>query len=242
MTPPPTLPELIATIQQDSPSDDPLDLLATASTTVAELSNTGDTVLDHYVLNARSQGRSWAEISSVLGVSKQAAHKRFSPSKQGDVSVTFNLGDLSRFTDRARRTVAAAQQIAGSWGHNYVGTEHLLVAQYTEPDAIAAKVLADHGVTREQVEQKVHEVTPPGDPITDGRHLMFTPRSHKVLEDALREALTLGHNYIGTEHLLLGLLASDGLAAKALHDLGLSAKEAKADIIAALSKFQKPRD
>src|SRR5690606_8892231 len=134
MTPAPSLHELIATVQQDSPSDDPLDLLATASTTVTSLSTVGDAVLDHFVAGARAQGRSWTEISSVLGVSKQAAHKRFSASRSGEVTFTLNAGNFSRFTDRARKVVAAATEVAKAWGHPYVGTEHLLAAQFTQPE------------------------------------------------------------------------------------------------------------
>jgi hypothetical protein len=245
MTPAPSLHELIATVQQDSPSDDPLDLLATASTTVTSLSTVGDAVLDHFVAGARAQGRSWTEISSVLGVSKQAAHKRFSGPKD-DFSITFNADDFQRFTDRARNTVSAAQQLALGWGHNYIGTEHLLVAQFTEPRSIAAKVLDDHGITRATVEAKVLEQTPAGEPLS-GLQVPFTPRAKQGLKGALTAALELGHNYIGTEHLLLGLYApgaGDGLAGKILTDLGLTAEQAKEAVVAALSSItqQKAKD
>jgi len=240
MTPAPSLHELIATVQQDSPSDDPLDLLATASTTVTSLSTVGDSVLDHFVAGARSQGRSWAEISSALGVSKQAAHKRFSPPKQDDVVLSMNVADFSRFTDRARRTVAAATEIAKSWGHNYVGTEHLLAAQFTEPQAVAARVLDQHSLTKDVVERAIQAVIPTKDPITDESHPPFTPRAKGVLAGALREALLLGHNYIGTEHLLLGLYHQpEGVAAKVLVEDGLTAEQAKADVVAILASLTK---
>jgi hypothetical protein len=240
MTPAPSLHELIATVQQDSPTDDPLDLLATASTTVASLSNVSDAVLDHFVMGARSQGRSWAEISSVLGVSKQAAHKRFSAPKADDLTFTFETADFSRFTDRARLTLAAAQQIAMGWGHAYVGTEHLLTALYTQPEGIAARVLADHGVTREAVEGQILGIIPAGEAITDRSHVPFTPRAKSVLKHALTEALSLGHNYIGTEHQLLGIYGEgEGVGAKVLTELGLTAPQAKADIVKHLQAFMK---
>jgi hypothetical protein len=241
MTPAPALNELITTVQHDCPTDDPLDLLATASTTVTELSTVGDAVLDHFVAGARRAGRSWSEISGILGVSKQAAHKRFSAPRAEGVTVTLKAGNFSRFTDRARRTVVAAVEIAKSWGHNYVGTEHVLAAQFTEPQGIAARVLAARGVTREAVEATVFEFTPRGEPIEGDGHLTFTPRTQKALEEALREALELGHNYLGTEHQLLGILAvGDGLAARVLADLGVTLPEVRADVVAALETLVMP--
>jgi hypothetical protein len=241
MTPAPSLHELIATVQQDSPTDDPLDLLATASTTVTSLSTVGDAVLDHFVAGARGQGRSWADISSVLGVSKQAAHKRFAPPKQDDeVVLSLNVADFSRFTDRARRTVAAATETAKGWGHTFVGTEHLLAAQFTEPQAVAARVLDKHGLTRDLVERAIHAIVPTKDPVTDDSRPPFTPRAKGVLAGALREALLLGHNYIGTEHLLLGLYHQpEGVGAKVLIDGGLPPDQAKADVVEILSALMK---
>jgi hypothetical protein len=242
MTPAPSLHELITAVQQDSPTDDPLDLLATASTTVTSLSTVGDAVLDHFVAGARSQGRSWAEISSVLGVSKQAAHKRFAPTtaETDMLSLSVNVADFSRFTDRARRTVAAAPEIAKGWGHNFVGTEHLLAAQFSEPQAVAARVLDQHGLSKDVVERAIQAIVPTKDPVTDESRPPFTPRAKGVLAGALREALTLGHNYIGTEHLLLGLYHQpEGVAAKVLIDGGLTAGQAKADVVAILATLMK---
>jgi len=242
MTPAPSLHELISTVQQDSPTDNPLDLLATASTTVTSLSTVGDAVLDHFVAGARSQGRSWAEISSVLGVSKQAAHKRFAPTtaETDMLSISVNAAGFSRFTDRARQVVAAAPEIAKSWGHNFVGTEHLLAAQFSEPQAVAARVLDRHGLTKDVVERAIHAVVPTKEPVTDKNRPPFTPRAKGVLGGALQEALSLGHNYIGTEHLLLGLYhQGEGVAAKVLTDAGLTLEQAKADVIEILTTLMK---
>ncbi|HZI37104.1 MAG TPA: hypothetical protein VFF24_02265, partial [Acidimicrobiia bacterium] len=116
MTPAPTLQGLIETVEADAASADPLDLLATASSTVAQLAEVGDAVLGHFVDRCRRNGHSWTEISGALGVTKQAAHKRFS----------FTAPTLERFTERARRAVDAAAVAARDLRHNFVGTEHLL--------------------------------------------------------------------------------------------------------------------
>jgi hypothetical protein len=236
MTPAPSLHELIVTVQQDSPTDDALDLLATASTTVSSLSTVGDAVLDHFVAGARRQGRSWTEISSVLGVSKQAAHKKFSAAQLARQLFAAGPKNFERFTDRARRTVAAAIEAAQGLGHPYIGTEHMLLGQFAEPDAVAAKVLAAHGITSETVRERIVAVTPAGTPLTDTERPPFTPRAGDVFVKALTEALNLGHNYIGTEHLLLGLYGDEqSLAYKVLTESGLSADEARAEIVDALS-------
>src|SRR6266550_1738741 len=128
MTPAPGLQELIETVERDAPGQDLLDLLATASATVSQLEEAGDALLGHYVDRCRGHGHSWSEISTALGVTKQAAHKRFS----------FPAPTLERVTERARRTIDAAAGAARSMGHNYVGTEHLLLGLFAEPEGLAA--------------------------------------------------------------------------------------------------------
>ena len=212
MTPAPTLQELIETVESDSPTVAVLDLLTTASATVAQLEELADAVLGHFVDRCRRSGHSWSEISAALGVSKQAAHKRFS----------FPAPTLERFTPRARLAVDAAATAARSLGHNYVGTEHLLLGLFAQPQGLAARVLAEAGIERSAVEAKVLEVLPRQDePLLD--NLVYIPQASRALQGALGEALRLGHNYIGTEHILLGLLRDrDTLAARTLADLGLS--------------------
>src|SRR5471032_979280 len=116
MTPAPGLQDLIETVRADASSGDPLEQLAVASTTVAELEAVGDAVLSHFVDQCRRNGRSWSEISAALGVSKQAAHKRFS----------LATASLERWTPRAQSALRAAAGEARQLGHGYVGTEHLL--------------------------------------------------------------------------------------------------------------------
>lgn len=211
MPPTPTLQELIEAVEHDATGDETLELLAQASRTVAELEQVGDALLDHFVEQCRRSGRSWSEISGALGVSKQAAHKRF----------TFPPPTFERFTQRARAVVADAPEQARHLGHGFVGTEHLLLALFEPTESLAARALADAGVTRAAAAAELAKLAAPG---TDTGEMArpFTPRAKEALRQALVEALALGHNYIGTEHLLLGLFA-DGhsYAAQILAALGL---------------------
>jgi ATP-dependent Clp protease ATP-binding subunit ClpA len=222
MTPAPSLQELIETVRTDAASADALDQLATASQTAAEVEEVTDAMLSHFVDQCRRSGRSWTEISKALGVTKQAAHKRFSP-------VTFE-----RFTPRAKTVLKVANEDAKTLGHNYVGTEHLLLGLFADPEALAAKALKNGGATRAAVEEKILEITPRTD--TNVSTTPFTPRAATVLGRALSEALNFGHNYIGTEHILLALFTdADSMAAKILADLHLEYDKVKADIVKMLT-------
>lgn len=129
---------------------------------------------------------------------------------------------FERFTDRARRVVVYAQDEAKTLEHNYIGTEHLLLGLLREEEGIAAQALASFSVTVEAVREHVVRETSRGNGASVG-HIPFTPRAKKALELALREALQLGHNYIGTEHLLLGVLREqEGLAVQTLASLGVT--------------------
>jgi hypothetical protein len=127
---------------------------------------------------------------------------------------------FERFTDRARRVVVLAQQEARALNHDYIGTEHILLGLVQEGDGVAARALQSLGITPEAVRAEVEQIVGRGsDP--PGSHIPFTPRSKKVLELSLREAMQLGHNYIGTEHILLGLIREgEGVAAQVLAKLG----------------------
>jgi ATP-dependent Clp protease ATP-binding subunit ClpC len=127
---------------------------------------------------------------------------------------------IERFTDRARRVVVLAQEEARMLDHNYIGTEHILLGLLREGDGVAARTLESLGIGLDAVRQQVQEITGRGQHAPSG-HIAFTPRAKKALELSLREALQLGHNYIGTEHMLLGLLGEgDGVAAQVLVRLG----------------------
>ncbi len=127
---------------------------------------------------------------------------------------------FERFTDRARRVVVLAQQEARLLGHNYIGTEHILLGLLAEGEGVAARVLEQLGISADAVRAKVESIIGEGAGADPG-HIPFTPRAKKVLELSLREALQLGHNYIGTEHILLGLIREgQGVAAQVLVSLG----------------------
>ncbi|MGZ6978137.1 MAG: Clp protease N-terminal domain-containing protein, partial [Acidimicrobiia bacterium] len=127
---------------------------------------------------------------------------------------------FERFTDRARRVVVLAQEEARLLNHNYIGTEHILLGLIHEGEGVAAKALVSLGISLEAVRAQVEEIIGHGGSAPSG-HIPFTPRAKKVLELSLREALQLGHNYIGTEHILLGLIREgEGVAAQVLVKLG----------------------
>ena len=130
---------------------------------------------------------------------------------------------FERFTGRARQAVVFAQDEARELRHNYIGTEHLLLGLLREEEGVGAQVLGELGVSLDAVRAQVAEIIGRGDVVTTGQ-IPFTPRAKKVLELSLREALTLGHNYIGTEHVLLGIAReNDGVAARILLDKGAGA-------------------
>jgi ATP-dependent Clp protease ATP-binding subunit ClpC len=145
---------------------------------------------------------------------------------------------FERFTDRARRVVVLAQEEAKGLNHNYIGTEHILLGLIKEGDGIAAKALAELSISIDNVREQVQEIIGQGQQAPSG-HIPFTPRAKKVLELSLREALQLGHNYIGTEHILLGLIREgEGVAATVLVKLGADLTRVRQTVIQLLSGYQ----
>jgi len=146
---------------------------------------------------------------------------------------------FERFTDRARRVVVLAQEEARMLNHNYIGTEHILLGLIHEGEGVAAKALESLGISLEGVRQQVEEIIGQGQQAPSG-HIPFTPRAKKVLELSLREALQLGHNYIGTEHILLGLIREgEGVAAQVLVKLGADLNRVRQQVIQLLSGYGK---
>jgi ATP-dependent Clp protease ATP-binding subunit ClpC len=142
---------------------------------------------------------------------------------------------FERFTEPARQVVVLAQDEARELKHNYIGTEHILLGLIREERGLAARVLSSLGVTLEGVRAQVGRIIGSGDDVTTGQ-IPFTPRTKKVLELSLREALALGHNYIGTEHVLLGLAAEgEGVACRILLDFGVSPDAVRDVVVRALS-------
>jgi ATP-dependent Clp protease ATP-binding subunit ClpA len=255
MTPPPTLQELIETVRQDSSSDQPLDQLVAAAAAAAELEETTDALLGYFVDRCRRDGRSWTEISAALGVTKQAVHKRFATAIATQVAAANPAPTFERFTQRARHVMAESSQAATSLGDDYVGTEHLLLALFTEPEGLAAQALAAMDVSEDTVRAAIRAAGDRGagqdEPSATGTAAAgalaaatsaaagarprFSGPAKRVLRDALAVALEFGHNYIGTEHILLGLYRNeDSLAARILMQAGAIESTARAHLTAML--------
>jgi ATP-dependent Clp protease ATP-binding subunit ClpC len=147
---------------------------------------------------------------------------------------------FERFTDRARRVVVLAQEEARLLNHSYIGTEHILLGLIHEGEGVAAKALESLSISLDAVRAQVEEIIGQGGSSPSG-HIPFTPRAKKVLELSLREALQLGHNYIGTEHILLGLLREgEGVATQVLVKLGADLGKVRQQVIQLLSGYQGP--
>jgi Clp amino terminal domain, pathogenicity island component len=231
MNPGPTVEQLIQTVHADAASDDPLAQLSTAARTAVDLEEVADGTLAHFVEKCRRSGRSWTEISKALGVTKQAAHKRFSVA---------TASGLERFTPRAHAALRAAAEAARSLGHNYVGTEHVLLGLYEPSGGIAARILGEAGITRAKVEEQILTVTPRSASATPDSDPPLTPRADDALERARTEALALGHNYVGTEHLLLALFGDpESLATETLVHLGGDRAKFKERAVEMLSGYNK---
>jgi ATP-dependent Clp protease ATP-binding subunit ClpC len=145
---------------------------------------------------------------------------------------------FERFTERARRVVVLAQEEARALSHNYIGTEHILLGLIHENEGVAAKSLESIGISLDVVRTQVEEIIGEGR-ITPSGQIPFTPRAKKVLELSLRESMQLGHNYIGTEHILLGLIREgEGLGAQVLVKLGADLNRVRQQVIEMLSRHQ----
>jgi Clp amino terminal domain, pathogenicity island component len=219
MIPLPNLQQLIETVRDEAASPDPLDQLQQASRSAAELQMVGDELVDHFVGQCRQSGSSWSELSGVLGVSKQAAHKRFSTTPT-----------LERFTERARTVLHNAVEEARQTGGRSIHAEHILLALFEPADSLAAKSLAAAGIERDACVQALRATASPGpDPAVDRPR--FSAEAKQAIRAAVDEALMLGHNYIGTEHLLLAILTNPASrAAKVLGSFGASYESVKADL------------
>jgi hypothetical protein len=227
-----TLQDAIHWVDHTTQADDPLMRLQTASALVHDLAEIGDASLGYFVDQARHAGCSWSEIGDALGVSKQAAQQKHT------VRLSFgpNAPTLEHLTPRARNVLSEAEEIARGWGHAYVGTEHLLLALYHEPKGIGAQLLVGAGLPQRKAQSAVVARVQRGTARTDG-DVTFTPRALAAFSCALSSALAMNHNYIGTEHLLLGLAQGDGVAAQVLRDGGLTEKGLTQKLEKKLARF-----
>lgn len=222
------LDDLISAIKSRHPDGDPLGQLSDAVTLGEHLGEVADHLIGHFVDNARHSGASWTEIGRSMGVTKQAAQKRFVAKESG--SLADDLRNYARYTDKARVAVVKSQEEARLSGHDHIEVGHLVLGLLHVPEALAAQTMATLGASPEAVRRAVTEAMGPGGgqvPVT----LPFAAQSAKALELTLREALRLGHNYVGTEHLLLGILSlEEGPVVEALNGLGVRKEAAEQEI------------
>ncbi|MFG3552831.1 Clp protease N-terminal domain-containing protein [Micromonospora sp. NPDC047557] len=212
---------------------DALDQLTDAVIAADHLGEVADHLIGHFVDQARRSGASWTDIGRSMGVSKQAAQKRFVAKGSTEAAALDPNAGFARFTPRARNVVVASQEEARASGNAEIGPEHLVLGLLAEPEGLAARVLAGRGATPEAVREAVGAVLPPrAEQVPD--LIPYDARGKKALELTFREALRLGHNYIGTEHILLALLEQED-GAGVLTNLGLDKAAVEADLSAALA-------
>ncbi|GAA5101693.1 Clp protease N-terminal domain-containing protein [Nocardia iowensis] len=237
MTLPFRLDDLIDGIKKARP-DNVLDQLSDAVVAGDHLGEVADHLIGHFVDQARRAGASWTDIGASMGVTKQAAQKRFVPKGPGDPAEAAQMdpnAGFARFTTRARAVVMAAQEAARLAGNSQIGVQHVVLGLLSEPEGLAAKELLVSGLTLDAVRDAATAALPPGG--DDVPPLIpFGPEAKKVLELSFREALRLGHNYIGTEHILLALLEQEngnGL----LSGLGVDKAKVEAHLVELLAQI-----
>jgi len=239
------LTELITAVREHA-AEDPLARLEAASAASEELAAMGDALVTHFVEGAREAGASWTHIGGALGVSKQGAQQRFAYrpdvlrelARRARARRVAELPLLQRFTLRARRSILAAADEARRLGHEHMGTEHLLLGLLTEPDGLAVKTLDACGHPAEAVRAAVEaEAGSDRRPSRVIGRVEFTPGAQQTLELTMREAVRLGHNYVGTEHVLLALSAEEeeGRAVETLRSLGLTYDQLREKVLELLA-------
>lgn len=206
-----SLADLIARLYEELPDADDLARIREARLRAQALSDLGDQLVDHYVSEAKLSGASWSEIGDALGGTNQTAQQRRAPNA------------FERFTDLNRHSIVLAQEAARSHKHELIGTEHLLLGLLSEPRGLAYDVLTAHTDSEQDIRDAIEDAMPPAGKKTLLGHIAFGPDSKEAIEQALRASSDLGHDWVGTEHTLLGLIrAEESLAAHILRNLGFT--------------------
>jgi hypothetical protein len=206
-----SLTDLISRLDAELAGTSDLARISEAQLRAQTLTDLGDQLVGHYVGKAKQAGASWSEIGDAIGVSKQAAQQRHAPAP------------FERFTDLNRHSVVLAQEAARTHKHDYIGTEHMLLGLLGEPRGLAYQVL----VADTESEQRIHDaieaaMRPAGKKAPRG-HIAFEAQSKEAIEQALRASADLGHDWVGTEHSLLGLIrVEQSRAAQILRNLGFT--------------------
>ena len=233
------LDDLIDHVLELHPQGDALLHLADAVETAGFLGEVSDHLIGHFVDQARRAGASWTDIGQHMGVSKQAAQQRFVPRVSEDFDFPAG-GRLSRFTQRSRGVMEHCRTLADEHGDKEIGCEHLFIALVDESEGLAAQAILALGAPLETVRAATESLLGPSGKRSGKPR--FGRGAKKTLELSLREALHLGHNYIGTEHLLLGILRNDSeRAAVLLQGFGMTVQETEAWLTELLDSIQSGR-
>ncbi|MGW2236969.1 Clp protease N-terminal domain-containing protein [Streptomyces sp. NPDC001759] len=224
------LDDLIAAIKKVH--SEPLDQLQDAVIAADHLGEVADHLIGHFVDQARRSGASWTDIGQSMGVTRQAAQKRFVPKESTDLDPNQGFG---RYTLRARNVVMSAHNEAKAAPHTEVAPAHLVLGLLAEPEGLGAKAIAAQGVTLDSVREAATAALPPAAEAAP-ELVPYASDAKKVLELTFREALRLGHNYIGTEHILLALLEFEN-GTGVLSGLGIGKTAVEAELAKALEKY-----
>jgi hypothetical protein len=222
---PTSIATLIRYVERLHPDDAPLDYVTEALAVSSQLAEQADDLLGHFVNRARRAGHSWTEIGTRMGVSKQAVRKRFIPRWDGSDPIP-HAKMYSRFTLYARRTMLVANATALHAGKTRVDTNSMAAALLSEPDGLAARIIAGLGTSKENMHAALgtSEQTCDTEPtVANLQSLNLADDATAAIESTYVVTHRLGHNYIGTEHLLLGIVSANSPTADALRTLGLSA-------------------
>jgi hypothetical protein len=218
-----SLADLIARLDAELVAASDLDRISEAQLRAHTLADLGDQLVGHYVGQAKQAGASWTQIGEAIGVSKQAAQQRWVPTP------------FDRYTRRARHAIVLAQEAARARKHHHIGTEHLLLGLIGEPEGVGALALVDLAGSASAVSDAVDGRLEPGTENSPAK-IPFTPQSKEVLEQSIIQAKALDHNFVGTEHLLLALLAvEEGVAAIVLAELNVDLPTARAKVVEILA-------
>ncbi|MFD4789707.1 Clp protease N-terminal domain-containing protein [Streptomyces sp. NPDC058459] len=215
------LADLIARLDEELPGAGDLARISEARLRAQTLSDLGDQLIDHYVSKAKRSGASWTEIGDAIGVSKQAAQQRHAPTA------------FERFTEPNRHGIVLAQEAARTHRHDSIGTEHLLLGLLGESQGLAYEVLVAKAGSEQRVRDAVAEALPPAGAKALRGHIAFREESKAAIEQARNASAELGHDRVGTEHLLLGLIRVEASpAARIMRELGFTPDELRETVAA----------
>jgi hypothetical protein len=226
-----SLADLIARLDEELPAGDELARISEAQLRAHTLSDLGDQLVGHYVGRAKQSGASWSEIGDAIGVSKQAAQQRHAPAI------------FERFTDLARHSIVLAQEAARTYKHDFIGTEHILLGLLGEPRGLAHKLLMAKTESEQRIRDAIEESMQPGGKKALRGHIAFLPAGKEAIELAIQESAGLGHDFVGTEHLLLGVFAvTDSPAAEVLRNLGFELAATRTTVGEEIARMLAERD